>query len=327
MYEALNNYYFIIQFCACSQSKHKAIHLVKNGKSEYHIIIPENATTEEKRAAELFNKYVKEISGCDLPVIASNDPENDLIISISKSETIESADGFSIKTEGSKLIITGGSARGCIYGVTEIIENHLEVKYLSPEFIVIPKSKNITLPAIYFSDSSPNTYRNVPRKFTEDPDYKDFNRLHHINDMFAKNYYVHTFNRLLPWQEYFKSHPKYFAFMNGKRIIDQPCLTNPDVFDIVIKKLEDEMKLQPEKLVWSVSQNDNFSYCQCDNCKKVIDKEKSAAGPVIHFVNRVAEHFPDKIISTLAYQYSRQAPFITKPHENVQVMLCTIELN
>lgn len=312
---------------SCSQSKHKAIHLVKNDKSEYHIIIPENATTEEKRAAELFNKYVKEISGCDLPVIASNDPENDLIISISKSETIESADGFSIKTEGSKLIITGGSARGCIYGVTEIIENHLGVKYLSPEFIVIPKSKNITLPAIYFSDSSPNTYRNVPRKFTEDPDYKDFRRLHHINDMFAKNYYVHTFNRLLPWQEYFKSHPEYFAFMNGKRIIDQPCLTNPDVFDIVIKKLEDEMKLQPEKLVWSVSQNDNFSYCQCDNCKKVIDKEKSAAGPVIHFVNRVAEHFPDKIISTLAYQYSRQAPVITKPHENVQVMLCTIELN
>ncbi len=44
-------------------------------------------------------------------------------------------------------------------------------------------------------------------------------------------------------------------------------------------------------------------------------------------MNRVAANFPDKVISTLAYQYSRTAPAITKPRENVQIMLCTIELN
>ncbi len=48
---------------------------------------------------------------------------------------------------------------------------------------------------------------------------------------------------------------------------------------------------------------------------------------MIRFVNEVAKHFPSKIISTLAYQYSRHAPAITKPADNVQVMLCTIELN
>jgi hypothetical protein len=41
----------------------------------------------------------------------------------------------------------------------------------------------------------------------------------------------------------------------------------------------------------------------------------------------VAREFPGKTISTLAYQYSRQAPAVTKPCANVQVMLCTIELN
>ncbi|MCC7244657.1 MAG: DUF4838 domain-containing protein [Saprospiraceae bacterium] len=59
----------------------------------------------------------------------------------------------------------------------------------------------------------------------------------------------------------------------------------------------------------------------------MIADEGSAAGPIIHFVNKVAAVFPDKMISTLAYQYSRQAPKHIKPAGNVQIMLCTIELN
>ncbi|MDP1974138.1 MAG: DUF4838 domain-containing protein, partial [Sediminibacterium sp.] len=119
----------------------------------------------------------------------------------------------------------------------------------------------------------------------------------------------------------------YFALMGNKRIIDQLCLTNPDVYDLTVKTLKEEMTKQPEKKLWSVSQGDNFSYCQCDACAKIIADEASAAGPIIHFVNKVAAQFPDKIISTLAYQYSRKAPKHIKPANNVQIMLCTIELN
>jgi hypothetical protein len=44
-------------------------------------------------------------------------------------------------------------------------------------------------------------------------------------------------------------------------------------------------------------------------------------------VNQIAERFPTKIISTLAYQYSRRAPTGIKPGDNVNIVLCTIELN
>ncbi len=37
--------------------------------------------------------------------------------------------------------------------------------------------------------------------------------------------------------------------------------------------------------------------------------------------------FPDKIISTLAYQYTRSAPKNVKPLPNVNIMLCSIECN
>jgi len=39
----------------------------------------------------------------------------------------------------------------------------------------------------------------------------------------------------------------------------------------------------------------------------------------------VAEQFPDKMISTLAYQYTRKAPKYIKPGRNVLITLCSIE--
>ena len=138
---------------------------------------------------------------------------------------------------------------------------------------------------------------------------------------------MHTFGKLVPWQDYFKTHPEYFSEMNGRRNIDQLCLSNPEVLKLTIENLKKEMALQPNEKYWSVSQNDNFSYCQCEKCTKIIAEEGSPSGPIIRFVNEVATQFPDKIISTLAYQYSRKAPIVSKPAKNVQVMLCTIELN
>ena len=45
---------------------------------------------------------------------------------------------------------------------------------------------------------------------------------------------------------------------------------------------------------------------------------------MISFVNEIAKRFPDKTISTLAYQYTRK-PCTTRPENNVLVTLCSIE--
>lgn len=310
---------------SCRQPK--AVQLVKNGQSHYKIVIPEQASKEEIRATEFLSDHIRKISACILPVEYSGKAHSGPAIFISRNDSISAEDGFSIRTEQGSLYIEGGSGRGCIYGVSELLENCLGVKYYSPDFVIIPQNENITIPALTISDASPNTYRNVHGDFVRDQNYKDFHRLHDISDMFAEGYFVHTFHRLVPWQQYFNAKPEYFALRNGRRMIDQLCLSNEEVFNLVVSKLTSEMQMQTEKKVWSVSQNDNYSYCQCENCARIIEEEKSASGPLIRFVNRVAANFPDKVISTLAYQYSRTAPAITKPRENVQVMLCTIELN
>ena len=311
----------------CSTSPTESIHIINDGESDYSIVIPSDASAEELRAAAFLQDHLERMSGYELPIVQADEPDVSHYIFISKSDEVTSGDGFSILTSGDNFYIKGGADRGCIYGVSELLEKFLGVRYYSPHYIVIPETENVSLPVINLEESSPNTYRNINGYFVMNQDYKDFHRLHDINDMFARGYFVHTFHRLIPWQEYFHTNPEYFAYMNGKRIIDQLCLSNTDVLELVIEKLRKEMVLQPDKQVWSVSQDDNFSYCQCELCSPVIDEEESPAGPIIRFVNRVAEEFPDKIISTLAYQYSRKAPVKTKPSDNVQIMLCTIELS
>jgi uncharacterized protein DUF4838/F5/8 type C domain-containing protein len=312
---------------ACTEERNKSIQLIKNGVSEYTILISKEASKEELRAATFLQDHLIKISNCKIPIRHDINKIETKYILISKTDQIINPDGFQIKTRNKSITILGGDKMGCVYGVVDILNKELGVRYYSPDYIIIPRQESISLPYLNYSDSSNNSYRAVNGQFVKNKDYKDFNRLHEIDDVFGNKYYVHTFNRLLPWKEYFDQHPEYYAFMNGKRIIDQLCLSNPDVLQITIDKLRKEMKNQAHKKVWSVSQDDNFSYCQCEACKIIIEEEQSPAGPIIRFVNEVAREFPDHIISTLAYQYSRKAPVITKPLKNVQVMLCTIELN
>jgi len=54
-------------------------------------------------------------------------------------------------------------------------------------------------------------------------------------------------------------------------------------------------------------------------------------GPLLRAVNQVAKaietEFPHVEVDTLAYQYTRPAPKITKPRDNVIIRLCSIECN
>ena len=136
--------------------------------------------------------------------------------------------------------------------------------------------------------------------------------------------WVHTMHRFVP-ASLITSHPEYFAERNGVRITDQLCMNHPEVLRITVDSLRAMMVRQPTAKYWSVSQLDNFNYCQCTRCHRTDSIEGSPSGSILRFVNAVADSFPDKVISTLAYQYSRTAPRVTKPRPNVNIMLCSIE--
>jgi hypothetical protein len=247
-------------------------------------------------------------------------------------------DGFTIQAKKDILYIKGGREKGVLYGVYTFFDKYLNYRCYSPSVFNYPTLSKVRIPANILDTQIPmNVYRNVYYEVADDPFYADWHKLDHMKPDWGM--WVHTFSTLIPVDNYFSEHPEYFALVNGQRVAKQHdetlsaqlCLSNPDVLRIVVENLEKRMEDNSKSLYWSVSQNDtypNLGYnCTCDKCTAIDKESGNPSGSLITFVNKVAAHFPDKIISTLAYRYSRSAPSAVKPDSNVNIMLCNIECN
>ena len=115
-----------------------------------------------------------------------------------------------------------------------------------------------------------------------------------------------------PLEEYGETHPEYYSYINGMRRpgnASQWCLTNPELFEIVAARIDSIFKANPDRNMISVSQNDgNFTNCHCEECSKIDEYEGSLSGNYVRFLNKLAERFPDKQFSTLAYLFTMHPP-------------------
>ena len=271
-------------------------------------------------------------------------------------------DGLLIRTVDKKLIITGGNKKGVLYGVYTFLDQYLGCRKFAADETYVPKRKKISLQPIDDTQLPAFSFREVYYNEATDPEYMDWHKLSSVSDKNGEKsqwgLFVHTFHTLLDPAEYGAAHPEYFSFYDGKRHTGlvpswdgssvqpeaQLCLSNPEVLEIVCQNLRAAMDKKPDALYWSVSQNDNVNYCRCDACAKLDaafaafkPEEKMLSthggekypalgmGSLLSFVNKVADRFPDKIISTLAYQYTRVPPKGIVPRKNVNIMLCSIE--
>ena len=329
----------------------KSLILTEGNHSNYVIIVSSEAGENEMKAANEFQRLLMMCSMVKLPIMKDDQKSSsyEIIIGntnrgIHKEVGDLHLDGFTIQSNTKKLFIKGGTDKGCLYGVYTFFETYLHFRCYSPSVFKYPAFDRITLPTGIVDTQVPfNLYRNTYYEVTNDAFYADWHKLKTLNSRSWSSsewgMFVHTFNRLVPYNMYFNDHPEYFAMVDGKRGKElsnylpryrpQLCLTNPDVERIVVENLEAMIKENPEALYWSVSQGDTdetyFLNCTCDACAALDSESESPSGSIIHFINKVAEHFPDKIISTLAYRYSRTPPKAVIPAPNVNIMLCTIE--
>lgn len=310
-------------FPTCQTST--SITLIHAGLSDYTITLPTNPDTFEIKAAEVLKDYLQQISGVDL-IIAKEAAEGKMIWIGQAAQLEENAVAYSVAEE--QLSIQGGSPKSTLDAVYTFLERELNCRFYSPGVERIPNSPTIRLAnSLQFEYTPPVTTRTVhSRLFYENPEFA--NKLRVTTEAFpgyVPGARVHTFHRFVPAGIYYKEHPEYYALRNGKRIPTQLCLTNEYVFEIVKDSVSALLARHPEAGVISVSQDDNTQYCQCPNCEAIHAREEAPSGSMIHFVNRIAKVFPDKQISTLAYQYTRKAPKTIQPEPNVLITLCSIE--
>lgn len=242
-------------------------------------------------------------------------------------------DGYIIVGDGHDLVLYGKGEKGTLYAMYAFLEMMGYWLY-TPEAMVVPDVSQMELPVCRKLSNPAFRYREVAYYYPNHSQlYADWHHLHTMADRDSLfGMYVHTFGRLLPPSKYYDAHPEWYSLNKGRRMRDgQLCLSNPEVFEELCLRLSDTMSQRPEAQIWSVSPNDNYNVCECSECRHLDSLYGGHSGTLMWFVGKVARRFPDKTISTLAYQYTRQAPLPTavcppELPENLQVMLCPIEV-
>jgi hypothetical protein len=316
----------------------QSIVLAEGELTRYRIVLPVSPTEYELKASEVLQTILLEISGAALPIVSSNEARSRYEIVLGQNERLDELnlnvnlnslkeDGFVVKTDSARLIIAGGNEKGTLYGVYTFLEDQLNCRMYTPKVKVIPKKDRIVLGTINDTQIPVIGFRDTHYRVTWDDEYTAWHKLDHDETGARTDWgmWVHTFNELVPPDIYYKDHPEYYAEVKGKRIPTQLCLANTDVLNVTVQNLRRKIAQNPTALYWSVSQNDNRDFCTCEKCKAIDDREGSPSGSIISFVNQVADQFPDKMISTLAYEYGRHAPKTLRPRSNVNIMLCSIE--
>jgi len=335
------------------------LNLSKDGKALVQIVVGKNAIESEKNAALELQKYLKKITSAHFEIISENDTSKDACIYIGGGEYVDrnckdadfdslGTDGIIIRSVDDNLILTGGRPRGSLYAVYTFLQDYLDCRWYAPDEEKIPLKSDLSINPIDFKYVPQIHFREYFCLGATDPIFSAKLRLNgreFMSDIpleYGGNVRMggaHTlFNTFVKPSEHFEQHPEWYAWRQKeeKRVEAQLCMTNPQVqqqvLEEVLKYLEDEYSKMPAYHKWvSVSCPDNNTFCQCENCADVIEKENTPAGPLIELVNFVAkgvkESYPDVCINTLAYWHTDLPPNTLKCEDNVIVQIGTLDRN
>ncbi len=304
----------------------------KDIEPNYAIVIKQDTDSLSRRAALQLQDYWLKISHKKIEIIEEANGRKPIFIGNSfalqsHQQQLDSLkdDGFIIDINDNSIRLLGKHSLGDLYAVNTFLEEDLACMMLSAKEEYIPQKEQLSFKNSYRVYNPAFDFRRILFPGRKDKAYREWYKLEELDEW---GMFVHTFRHLIPPEKYYNNHPEYFSLVNGRRLQDaQLCLSNPEVIELLITNLGEEIKKQPEKIFWSVSQNDTYNYCECNNCEELYKKYNSYSGAYIQMSNQIARAFPNKQISTLAYQFTRSAPVNIKPDSNVNVMFCSIECN
>lgn len=325
----------------------------------YEIVLPEDPHPWDKTAAAELERFLKKtvssftIGGKEAVFYVGDTAfarKNG--VSPDKMEP----EAWQIRSFGNGCVIVGGGNRGTLYGVYSFIEKILGVRFFSPSDEYIPEIRKTA--AYEKLDFSGKPFFNI-RYIYRMPHAEDGGRFaakSRLNidrreaDGIAAEFgggvkygspaLSHPFdheNGYLPWKQYKDSHPEYFALIDGKREgrnqYGQPCLSHPEVLNIVLGKLKEYIESDEKKAkengeiapsCYAMGLNDNIRFCECRNCRELAEKY-GTAGAYALFINKVAaflkEFRPTYQIVVPAYFQTAAPPEAFPYADNVTVYL------
>jgi len=316
--------------------------LATAGKTDYAIVGIPDPPKELSAAIDDLRRCIKLQSGAELPVAAAvTGPA--IRLRLNPGFTAKGLqDAYRLKTAGKDVIIEAGNTDGLRNGIYGLLTDHLGCRWYAPrelgEEIPVPKDRTVRLPALdevrgsrWFSTGGATWgYDNLW-------DRRNRTLINQGRMNFGHSWYGFINKGEFPYEKY----PGYYARDRaGKiRLFDSDwsstnfCSTNPEVIDIVAKKVNAYFAANPAAPVCSLDPNDYGPMCLCDRCL-ALDKSygqtsedgTDVSDRMLHFSNEIYQRldpkYKDKYLGILIYGYQMELPKGSKPHAHHAGMIC-----
>ncbi|HVO09453.1 MAG TPA: DUF4838 domain-containing protein [Vicinamibacteria bacterium] len=313
--------------------------LVRGGRPESAILVSTTAAPDEKLAATELHDYLRKISGADVAVTTSPQTSPTLVrLGTFGTDAVRGwhgrrppADGFALQTEGRTLWIVGGDARGTLYGVYDLLEGELGVRWFMPGDLGEDLVERKTIPLPTVNRTGAPAFAAV-RGFiwAGGPGADVWEKRARAAVGPAQAFFGHNWSNIIaPTPQNKHDHPEWFALSHGVRT-DQLCSANPEVVRITVEKAREFFARNPDAPLFSISPNDGEGFCEDDRCRAV-DRlygvtDGSLTDRLVHYANQVLEELgqthPDKLVGILAYVDYTRPPVSVRPHPNFATLVC-----
>ncbi len=289
--------------------------VVEKGAPRCRILIAPQAPLPVAHGAKELAEFIEKVTSATLAVDTAESPDTQYIIigTVADQALVERAridpaqlrpDGFALKVNDNEVCLIGADPRGALYGIYHLLKNYAGVRFLFPgnDGIYYSRRENLALPAQTTIVNPSFPYRRI--RFGAElkgAEYMARNQLvgtrksRSVDDRFtalgvaytATAGNSHILTNLMgktPAEraELFRQHPEYFPLINGKRqLIDtahdpNPCVSNPALLDLMAENLYNTIsgKYGAQEHI-TIGNNDTTKWCQCENCAKLDDPEKT----------------------------------------------------
>ncbi len=336
----------------------QAVTIAEQGRAQVTLVVPDDAIPAERTAARELATYFERSTGAIFPItteteLAPGAPAVYLgATRYARAAGVEGdlgAEEWVLRATDTELIVAGGRPRGTLYGAYRFLEDHLGVRWWTPEAELVPRHERLVVdpgetrgrPAFVYRDiSGPRGSPEFLARNRVNGHFTFLDRRHGGRIAYGPPYHAHTFYRYVVPAEQFAEHPDFFSEIDGRRTHDhaQLCLTDDGLFEFVRARLTENIESswaearargeEPPRL-FTISPNDWGGACECASCSALVEAEGSRSGALVRFVNRLAEQvalrFPGVLLNTLAYHDTYEPPSSAVLAPNVALRLSALQ--
>ena len=290
-------------------------YIVKDGKTDYKIVLPENCSSTIKTAASELTTFFYEATGITLPVIddtkVSEVTESSQYISLGNTSLLRASsvadsityeslntDGYRLVTEGKTVYMAGYGDYGTLYAVYDFLGDLFHYEFFYTDIYNLDTGVTDVKLRAYNIKECPD----VPMRIygwgyqIENVQTTNRQRVHNWGDYFipvnGRNWH-NTTSGYIPYDKYEAAHPKWYGDGVGKI---QMCYTahgDEVEYNALIEHLSTTivrlLEENPTKSVITITQEDSPYWCGCEWCGDEKEKYGSHSAAPFKLCCRVAE--------------------------------------